>query len=172
MNNESRIKELLTKICERSIGIISYVFPFFEISQYFAKKVVFNTENLAVQTFYMRHINPSIEIYQRNPYFAFALMVGIFFICSRGYIALTKYVRFNVIQAILLSIVCSCTGQILEIYIPVFIRESTIGLAIKNFVFLGVLILIGYSSILIAYGRYPIIPIISEAARIQVQRSA
>ena len=172
MNNESRINELLIKICERSIGIISYVFPFLEISQYFAKKVVFNTENLAVQTFYMRHINPPVEIYQRNPYFGFALMVGIFFICSRGYIALTKFVRFNVIQAILLSIVCSCTGQILEIYIPVFIRESTIGLAIKNFVFLGVLILIGYSSILIAYGRYPNIPVISEAARIQVQRSS
>ena len=31
--------------------------------------------------------------------------------------------------------------------------------------------MIGYSTLLIAYGRYPKIPVISEAARLQVQRS-
>ena len=112
-----------------------------------------------------------MNIYQDNTYFAFALMIGIFFICSKGSLPLSKFVRFNIIQAILLYIICSCVGQILGIYCPAFIRESTIGIVLANFVYLGTIVLILYSSVLILFGRYPRIPVISEAARIQVQRS-
>ena len=97
-------------------------------------------------------------------------MIGIFIGCSRGSLPLTKYARFNVIQAILLNIICSCIGSIYT-FLPVVLRESVIGAIIANFLYLGLVLLILYSSVLIFYGRYPKIPVISEAAKIQVQRS-
>ena len=165
------MKTVIINVCERSIGILSYLFPFVEISSYFATKVFLNAESLQLQYLYRNYISKLVNVYQDNAYFAFALIIGIFFICSKGSLPLTKFVRFNVIQAVLLYIICSCIGQILGIYCPAFIRESTIGIVLANFVYLGVIVLILYSSILISFGRYPRIPVISEAARIQVQRS-
>ena len=165
------MKAVFINVFERGIAILSYIFPFLEISAYFGTKVFLNAESLSLQYLYRNYISKLVNIYQDNTYFAFALMIGIFFICSKGSLPLTKFVRFNVIQAILLYIICSCVGQILGIYCPAFIRESIIGIILANFVYLGVLVLIFYSSILILFGRYPRIPVISEAARIQVQRS-
>jgi len=165
------MKKFFVKTCERIAGILSYLFPLFEISSYFGKRVFLSTESLAIETFYIKYVNGPLELYQENMIFAFAFMVGIFFVCSRGYLPLTKFVRFNIIQAILLSIICSCIGQIIEFYCPLFIRESTVGIALRNFIYLGVLVIVIYSSILIIFGRYPRIPVVSEAARIQTQRS-
>ena len=165
------MKAVFINVFERCIAILSYIFPFLEISAYFGTKVFLNAESLSLQYFYRNYISKLVNIYQDNTYFAFALMIGIFFICSKGSLPLSKFVRFNIIQAILLYIICSCVGQILGIYCPAFIRESTIGIVLANFVYLGTLVLILYSSVLILFGRYPRIPVISEAARIQVQRS-
>ena len=96
-------------------------------------------------------------------------MVAVFITCSRGTLPLNKYVRFNIIQAILLNIICSCVGACFA-YMPIVIRESTIGFLLTNSIFLGMLTLIVYSIILILYGRYPKIPVVSEAAKLQVQR--
>jgi len=165
------MKAVFINVFERGIAILSYIFPFLEISAYFGTKVFLNAESLSLQYLYRNYISKLVNIYQDNTYFAFALMIGIFFICSKGSLPLSKFVRFNIIQAILLYIICSCVGQILGIYCPAFIRESTIGIVLANFVYLGTLVLILYSSVLILFGRYPRIPVISEAARIQVQRS-
>ena len=165
------MKAVFINVFERGIAILSYIFPFLEISAYFGTKVFLNAESLSLQYFYRNYISKLVNIYQDNTYFAFALMIGIFFICSIGSLPLSKFVRFNIIQAILLYIICSCVGQILGIYCPAFIRESTIGIVLANFVYLGTLVLILYSYVLILFGRYPRIPVISEAARIKVQRS-
>ena len=165
------MKAVFINVFERGIAILSYIFPFLEISAYFGTKVFLNAESLSLQYLYRNYISKLVNIYQDNTYFAFALMIGIFFICSKGSLPLSKFVRFNIIQAILLYIICSCVGQILGIYCPAFIRESTIGIVLANFVYLGTIVLILYSSVLILFGRSPRIPVISEAARIQVQRS-
>ena len=96
-------------------------------------------------------------------------MVWVFIMCSRGRVPLTKFVRFNVIQAILLNIVCSCSGVVFT-FLPIVLRESALGVIFANFLFLGIVLLIAYASLLISYGRYPRIPFLSEAAKLQVQQ--
>ena len=166
-----KLKEVFIMVCERGLGIIAFIFPFVEISSYFGAKVFLSAESIPLQYFYRNFILNLVTVYQNNAYLSFALIIGIFFICSKGSLPLTKFVRFNIIQSILLYIICSCIGQVLGIYCPPVIRESTIGILLANFFYLGVLVLICYASILIMFGRYPRIPVISEAARIQVQRS-
>lgn len=163
------LKKTLTTVIERALVISSYSFAFVDISASFAIKVFLNSDTKILKYFYINYISKINNFYIENVYFIFALMLGIFIVCSRGTIPATKYVRFNVIQAILLNIVCSCISSIYPL-LPVEIRESSIGLIIANFFYIGVVALIIYSSILICCGRYPRIPVLSEAARLQVQR--
>ena len=163
------MKKFLIKFAERSLSIISYFFPFIEISYYFGAKVFLSIDNIGMRYLYLRIIAPLSSFYQENIYIIFIVMVGIFLVCSRGSVPLTKFLRFNVIQAILLNIICSCIGSIYS-FLPLILRETVIGVVLANTFYLGILLIMGYSTILIIYGRYPRIPILSEAAKLQVQR--
>jgi uncharacterized membrane protein len=163
------MKDLIVKISERGVGIFSYIFPFIEVSYYFGSKVFLSTDSIALKYFYVRYIDKLANLYATNTYLIFALMVGIFLICSRGTLPLTKFVRFNVIQAILVNIICSCIGSIFS-FLPIIFRESIIGILFANFIYLGIMGLILYASFMIFFGRYPKIPVLSEAAKLQVQR--
>ena len=160
---------IIVKISERGVGILSYIFPFIEVSYFFGSKVFLSTENISLKYFYAKYIAKLADLYATNTYLIFALMVGIFLICSRGTLPLTKFVRFNVIQAILVNIICSCIGSIFG-FLPLILRESVIGTLLANFIYLGVIGLIIYASFMIIFGRYPKIPVLSEAAKLQVQR--
>jgi len=162
-------KQFLIKIFERLLAILAFIFPFIEISYYFGAKVFLSTDSITLKIIYANYISKLSSFYEANIYLVFIVMVGIFIICSRGTIPLTKYVRFNIIQAILLNIICSCIGTIFS-FLPIVLRESTLGILLANFLYLGILFVMVYSALLIAYGRYPRIPILSEAARLQVQR--
>lgn len=163
------MQRTLITILERSIAILSYIFAFLEISSCFAIKVFLNTDNQFMKYLYINYVAKMTNFYIEHVYVVFALMIGIFIMCSRGTIPATKYLRFNIIQAILVNIICSCMSALFPL-IPVEIRESGIGFLLANSLYLGMITLILYSSTLILFGRYPKIPVISEAARIQVQR--
>ena len=163
------MKRYLQQGFERFISILAFIFPFIELSYYFGAKVFLSTESLFLKIIYINNIQKLTNFYANNVYIIFILMIGIFIGCSRGSLPFTKYARFNIIQAILLNIICSCIGSIYT-FLPIVLRESIIGMVIANFLYLGVFLLIIYSSLLIFYGRYPKLPIISEAAKLQVQR--
>jgi len=156
-------------ILERSLAILSFIFPFAELSYYFGAKVFLNTDSPFIRSFYKAYILKLSTFYGANVYFIFALMVGIFIVCSRGTLPLSKYARFNIIQAILLNIIYSCVGAIFS-YLPIVVRESALGILLANFFFLGLVVIFAYSVLLIFYGKYPILPVISEAAKLQVQQ--
>lgn len=163
------MKNSILKAFERLLSVLAFFFPFIELSYYFGAKVFLSTESLLLKMFYINNIQKLTTFYQNNVYLIFIVMIAIFIGCSRGSLPLTKYARFNIIQAILLNIICSCIGSIYT-FLPIVMRESLIGAVLANFIYLGVILLIIYSSILIYFGRYPKIPIISEAAKLQVQR--
>lgn len=163
------MRAFLIKVGERSIAILAYIFPFIEICYWFGAKVFLSTESVALQMFYLNNIAKLSKFYEANIYLIFIFMVGIFIVCSRGTVPLTKFVRFNVIQAILLNIIVTCLGIVFG-YLPVIIRESVLGVMISNAIYLGIVLTMLYSALLIFYGRYPRIPVLSEAAKLQVQR--
>jgi hypothetical protein len=159
----------LVSLAERGLSIAAFIFPFIEIASYFGPKVFLGTESLTLRSFYVNYLLKLTNFYANNNLLVFIFMVWIFIVCSRGSVPLTKFLRFNMIQAILLNIICSCIGVVFT-FLPIVFRESMIGIAFSNFLFLGTVLLIVYSSLLISYGRYPKIPVLSEAAKLQVQR--
>jgi hypothetical protein len=158
------------KVYERVLSILAFFFPFIELSYYFSAKVFLSTESSFLKSIYINYINKFSNFYANNVYFIFIFMVGVFMICARGTLPLSKYVRFNIIQAILLNIIYSCIGSIYS-YFPVILRESAIGIILANFFYIGFIILFAYSAILIFYGRVPTIPVVSTAAKLNVQEN-
>ena len=162
-------KQFILSFLERLISSLAFIFPFVEISSYFGPKVFLSTESTVLKTFYVNYVLKMSTFYTENTYVVFIFMVWVFITCSRGSVPLTKFVRFNVIQAILLNIICSCFGVIFT-FIPIVLRESMLGTIFANFLYLGIVLLIAYASLQIAYGRYPSIPVLSDAAKMQVQQ--
>lgn len=159
----------LITLGERGLSIIAFIFPFVEIVSYFGPKVFLSAESVALRSFYSNYIEKISRFYTDNNLLIFIFMVWVFIVCARGSVPLTKFLRFNIIQAILLNIICSCSGVVFT-FLPIVVRESMLGSIIANFLFSGIVLLILYSSLLIAYGRFPRIPILSEAAKLQVQQ--
>ena len=164
-----KFKDPALVVVERVACMVSYIFAFVEISTSFAVKVFLNSDSRALKYFYVNYVAKLVNLYIQNVYLIFALMLAIFISASRGSLGGSKFARFNIIQAILLNIICSCVSAVFPL-MPLGLRESAIGLLLANFLYLGTLILIAYSCVLIACGRYPKIPVLSEAARLQVQR--
>ena len=100
---------------ERGLSIAAFIFPFIEVASYFGPKVFLNTENDDLRIFYLNHLIKMTSFYTDNSLLIFIFMIWIFIVCSRGSVPLTKFLRFNVIQAILLNIICSCSGVIFSI---------------------------------------------------------
>jgi hypothetical protein len=163
------IENYLLPYAERGLSIIAFAFPFIEVTAYFGPKVFLSTESITLKNFYLNHLTTITNFYANNNLLIFIFMVWIFIVCSRGSVPLTLFLRFNIIQAILLNIICSCFGVIFT-FLPIVLRESMIGILFSNFIFLGIGLVITYSSLLICYGRYPKIPILTEAAKLQVQQ--
>ena len=159
----------LIPLTERGLSIVALIFPFIEVTCYFAPKVFLSIDSSNLRSFYLNHLVKISSFYTENNLLIFIFMVWVFIVCSRGSVPLTDYVRFNIIQAILLNIICSCSGVVFT-FLPIVLRESMIGIIFANFFFLGILLLIAYASLLITYGRYPQIPVVSAAAKLQVQR--
>ena len=166
------LRKTLITFVERGLSIIAFIFPFIEVATYFGPKVFLNTDSVPLRMFYSTHIEKLSRFYTDNNLLIFLFMVWLFIVCVRGSqsgnFPLTKYVRYNVIQAILLNIVCSCSGVIFT-YLPIVLRETMVGLVFANYFFVGIVLTILYSSLLIAYGRFPKIPVLSDAAKLSMQ---
>jgi len=154
---------------ERAFGITALYFPFIEACSYFGPKFYLNITNMEMRKFYAFHIVKWANFYAENNLLIFIFMIWVFIQCSRGAFPFTLYGRFVIIQGILLNIAVSCCG-ITYAFLPPAFRESLPGNLFAITLYIGVIFTILYSTILIVYGRYPNIPVISEGAKLQVQR--
>ena len=137
---------LYIRIWERGISIIALIFPLLEVSFGFGPKVFVGTGNPILTNFYLNVIRKVNLFYGNNIYLIFIIMFVIYSICARGKfnnrpIRMSKFARFNIIQAILLNIICSCMTTSYA-YFPVYIRETIFGNLIANTMFMGMILLV------------------------------
>jgi uncharacterized membrane protein len=156
-------------LLDKVLCMCGFIFPTVELCASLAGKVMLATGNPQLRRLYSKYLAKLGMFYLQNVYACFAVMLVVFLSCSRGRKGLSKFVRFNVIQAILMSIVIQCFSVCWPV-VPFTIRESVVGLVVTNSFFWGAILTIFYCVALIAVGRYPKIPVVSEAARLQVMR--
>ena len=158
------------KFSQRVIPLPAYFFPLLEVIYYFGLNLCISLDSVSVKNFCLLYVIPLRTFYQNNLLLIFATMVVVFTTCSKGSVRLTRFVRFNIIQAILFNIAISCLGQV-YLLCPVQIRESyLLTNLIVNPAALGLIFVLLYACLQVILGRYPKFPIITDAARLQTQR--
>ncbi len=78
------------------------------------------------------------------------------------------FIRFNTMQAILISILLALISLIYDVILASLI-EGFLAEVLFNTIFLGVLAMVGYSVVQSARGRYAEMPLISEASYLQTR---
>lgn len=112
-------------------------------------------------------LQPLINIYYNVPFASFILFLVLFFAVVRN-TNISHFIRFNAMQCILIGILLSLFGLIIQTIFP-GLGVNLLTETLVNFAFLGALVACGYSIVQSILGRYAEIPTISEAAYSQVR---
>jgi uncharacterized membrane protein len=151
-----------TTPADRIFGAIAYLMPLVEgIS--FGFPLMAKLPILAV---ILSPIAPLWQIYNGIPFFGLILFFGLYILVVNND-RISRFIRFNVMQAILIGIVISLCSLIIA-----YVLRPFGGFVIETLtttVFLGVLVASVYGMVQSALGRYAEIPSLSEAVNMRVR---
>ena len=146
------------------LGICTYLLPFLEISK---QNVSLVREFEPLNYFYRSFITEYFTFYFNNPLFEFALFFFLFIFCVRKVLPINNFVRFNIMQSILIFLLASLLN-VFFISLPVSLRNSFLGEIVGNVFFILIFCSILYPIFQVLRGRYASIPFVSEAVRLHL----
>lgn len=111
-------------------------------------------------------LTPVIAIYSGIPFAGLIIFFALFMLVIRNE-KIAHFIRFNTMQAILLSIVLALCGLLLRVL--AFPGASFAIETLSNTIFIGLLVAVVYSVAQTIMGRYAEIPAISDAVYMQVR---
>lgn len=155
-------------IVDRLGSILPYWLPLLEGLQNFGQQILpdypFN-----VMQIYKKTLMPLVIFYVTHPTLAVIIFFILYylFVRNKSPIPDRPFIRFNVLQSILLFLINSLLGATFRA-LPIEFRMSLYGLMMCNTLFWFVLSTISYSIIKSIEGKYAKIPVISQAVRIQI----
>jgi uncharacterized membrane protein len=112
-------------------------------------------------------LQPLLAIYSQ-PFVSLVVFFVLFLAVVRNE-KIAHFVRFNVMQAILIGIVLALLGLAFSILVPVLRGTGLLLETLSNVIFLGTLAASFYGIVQSALGRYAEMPGISEASYLQVR---
>nr|YP_009397576.1 hypothetical protein [Dipterosiphonia australica]ARW66762.1 hypothetical protein [Dipterosiphonia australica] len=153
---------------DRFISMFPYGLPLLEGLQNFGQQILPDYP-LSLMSIYKKTLMPFVIFYVTHPALAFIIFFVLYylFVRSKSPIPNRPFVRFNVLQAILLFLINSLLGSAFRA-LPIEFRVSLYGLILCNTLFWFVLSTITYSIAKSIQGKYSKIPVISQAVRIQI----
>lgn len=155
-------------IIDRLGSIIPYSLPLLEGLQNFGQQILPDYP-FGVMTIYKKTFMPLVLFYVTHPALAFVAFFVLYylFVRSKSPLPNRPFIRFNVLQSILLFLINSLLGATFRA-LPIEFRMSLYGLMFCNTLFWFVLSTISYSIFKALEGKYARIPVISQAVRIQI----
>ena len=148
---------------DRLISALCYFYPFFDGIQY-GKYVI--TQFYPVQAI-VQPLIPAIRVFKSFPFNGFLVFLTLYFVVVRNP-NFSRYVRFNIMQAIVLDVLLIFPDLLERTFNP----RSGLGLdlmmSLDSTVFLFLLVCLIYGSSSCLLGQIPRLPIVAEAADRQV----
>lgn len=168
--NTAKIKFDGSKITviDRFGSIMPYLLPLLEGLQNFGQQILPDYP-FGIMTIYKKTFMPLVLFYVTHPALAFIAFFVLYYLFVRAKSPLPNrpFIRFNVLQSILLFLINSLLGAIFRA-LPIEFRMSLYGLMFCNTLFWFVLSTISYSIFKSLEGKYARIPVISQAVRMQI----
>jgi uncharacterized membrane protein len=119
-------------------------------------------------SFILAPLTPLFAIYRGIPFFGLIVFFALFLLVVRNE-SIPHFIRFNTMQAILLSILVFLCQIIIDMALAPILGGGLLTATLYNVVFLGVWGTVIYSVIQSARGLYAEIPTLSEAVYMQVR---
>jgi hypothetical protein len=135
------------------IDSLNFAAPFF--SQFPSLKVV------------LLPLIPILQIYGSVPFASLIIFFALYLLVVRNE-SINHFIRFNAMQAILLSIITTLCGLVLQLFGSALGGGLVIE-TVYNVIFLGTIAAVVYSVAQSVLGRYAEIPTLSEAVHMQVR---
>ena len=168
--NSEKIKfdKFQITIIDRVASIIPYGLPLLEGLQNFGQQILPDYP-FSIMVIYKKTLMPFVLFYVTHPALAFIVFFVLYylFVRAKSPIPDRPFIRFNVLQSILLFLINSLLGATFRA-LPIEFRMSLYGLMLCNTLFWFVLSTIFYSIFKALEGKYARIPVISQAVRIQI----
>nr|YP_007878133.1 conserved hypothetical plastid protein [Calliarthron tuberculosum]AGA63744.1 conserved hypothetical plastid protein [Calliarthron tuberculosum] len=155
-------------VVDRIGSIMPYWLPLLEGLQNFGQQILPYYLS-SIMSIYKKTLMPFVVFYATHPALAFIVFFILYylFVRAKSPIPNRPFIRFNVIQSMLLFLINSLLGAIFR-PLPIEFRTSLYGLMLCNTLFWFVLCTICYSLVKAIKGKYAKIPVISQAVRIQI----
>nr|QHO64043.1 hypothetical protein [Lympha mucosa] len=155
-------------ILDRCSSIFPYWLPLLEGLQNFGQQILPDYP-FRLMSLYKQTLMPFVIFYVTHPALAFITFFVLYylFVRAKSPIPDRPFIRFNVLQSILLFLINSLLGAMFRA-LPIEFRMSLYGLMLCNTLFWFVLSTISYSIVKSIEGKYAKIPVISQAVRIQI----
>lgn len=157
-----------TTCIDRYGSLLPYWLPLLEGLQNFGQQVL-PSYPLNLMFMYKQTLMPLVIFYVTHPALAFVTFFVLYylFVRAKSPVPNRPFIRFNVLQSILLFLINSLLGATYRA-LPIEFRTSLYGLMLCNTLFWFVLSTIIYAIVQSVQGRYAKIPVISQAVRIQI----
>nr|YP_009397163.1 hypothetical protein [Thuretia quercifolia]ARW66349.1 hypothetical protein [Thuretia quercifolia] len=167
INSYSYSKNSVT-IVDKLGSVIPYGLPLLEGLQNFGQQILPDYP-FSLMSLYKKTLMPFVIFYVTHPALAFIVFFILYslFVRNKGPMPNRPFIRFNVLQSILLFLINSLLGVTFRA-LPIEFRVSLYGLMLCNTLFWFVLSTIIYSIIKCIQGKYAKIPVISQAVRMQI----
>lgn len=155
-------------IIDRFGSILPYGLPLLEGLQNFGQQILPDYP-FSLMSLYKKTLMPLVIFYVTHPALAFMIFFVLYylFVRAKSPIPNRPFIRFNVLQSILLFLINSLLGAAFRA-LPIEFRMSLYGLMLCNTLFWFVLSTILYSVVKSIEGKYAKIPVISQAVKIQI----
>nr|YP_009332578.1 Tic20 family protein Ycf60 [Membranoptera weeksiae]YP_009332802.1 Tic20 family protein Ycf60 [Membranoptera tenuis]AHZ94596.1 Tic20 family protein Ycf60 [Membranoptera weeksiae]AKL79058.1 Tic20 family protein Ycf60 [Membranoptera tenuis] len=149
-------------------SILPYGLPLLEGLQNFGQQILPDYP-FSLMSLYKKTLMPFVIFYVTHPALAFIIFFVLYYLFVRAKSPMPNrpFIRFNVLQSILLFLINSLLGATFRA-LPIEFRVSIYGLMLCNTLFWFVLSTIIYSIVKSIQGKYAKIPVISQAVRIQI----
>jgi len=157
---------------ERILGALPYLLPLIEVSLLALSYAVRYSLGLFAQFPILQVVlvplSPLIRIYTSFPFAGLIIFILLLTLVVRNP-DISRFIRFNTMQAILLDIVLILGQLILNIVLLPIMGPNLVLDTLLNVVVLGIFAAVIYSLVQTALGRYAEIPTISDAVNMQVR---
>jgi Chloroplast import apparatus Tic20-like len=149
---------------DRFFGSLAYLLPIVDV--YSFGRFVFEQFPIAQQLY--QPLFPLLLIYSL-PLGGFALFIGLYLGVVNNP-RISRFIRFNVLQAILIGILISLCGLVRQYILLPIIGGSSVTQVLMNVIFFGTIAVSFYGIVMSALGKYTEFGQLSEAAHMQIDR--
>jgi uncharacterized membrane protein len=155
---------------DRIFACLAYLLPLLDVVGLVGSVLMLSGSFLApLLALIILPLQPLLRVYYGIPFFPLIVFFALYMLVVRNE-KIAHFIRFNVMQSILIGIVLSLFSIIWSYVLSSFLPPTNIiTQTLFNTVFLATVVAAGYSILQSILGRYAEIPTISEAAYSQVR---